>query len=100
MTNSPALATGLGAEIDQQLARLLSLRESLLDERQRALSPAIDHALRLSAIYLDLAIGYCGHAEDLFPEEVWSRRAAVSAAAAVSTSGSTGPDEPDEKVRE
>lgn len=59
----------LGPEVEDQRLRLDDLRRRLRDERARNPAPAVDHALRLAEVYLQLALGYCGHTDDLFPEE-------------------------------
>jgi hypothetical protein len=59
----------LGPEVEDQRRRLLELRSRLREERRLSPTPAVDHALRLAEAYLQLGLGYCGHTEDLFPEE-------------------------------
>ena len=48
---------------------LLSLRAELQRQRAAAPTPAVAHALRLADSYLFVALGYCGHNDELFPEE-------------------------------
>lgn len=59
----------LGGEVEGQRQRLVDLRRRLREERAMCSTPAVDHALRLAEVYLQLGLGYCGHTEDLFPEE-------------------------------
>jgi hypothetical protein len=59
----------LGAETEGQRQRLLNLRSLLRRERGAKPTPAVDHALRLAELHVQIALGYCGHTEDLFPEE-------------------------------
>ncbi|MEW6471046.1 MAG: hypothetical protein AB1679_02130 [Actinomycetota bacterium] len=59
----------LGSDVDDQRQRLVDLRSRLREERALSSTPAVDHALRLAEAYLQLSLGYCGHTEDLFPEE-------------------------------
>ena len=48
---------------------LLSLRSELRRQRSTAPTPAVARALRLADTYLFIALGYCGHNDELFPEE-------------------------------
>jgi hypothetical protein len=57
------------AELEQTRRDLLSLRAELHRQRAAAPTPAVAHALRLADAYLFLALGYCGHNDELFPEE-------------------------------
>lgn len=56
-------------ELDATRSDLLTLRAELHRQRDAAPTPAIAHALRLADAYLFLALGYCGHNEQLFPEQ-------------------------------
>ncbi|CAJ61751.1 hypothetical protein FRAAL3107 [Frankia alni ACN14a] len=42
----------------------------LAREREGALSPAIERALETAQMYLFLALGYVGHTDELFPDEL------------------------------
>lgn len=57
------------AELDPTRTDLLALRAELHRLRDAATTPGIAHALRLADAYLFLALGYCGHNEQLFPEQ-------------------------------
>ena len=57
------------AELDQTRRDLVALRDELHRQREAAPTPAIAHALRLADAYLFVALGYCGHNEQLFPEQ-------------------------------
>jgi hypothetical protein len=57
------------AELDSTRRDLLSLRAELHRQRDTAPTPGIAHALRLADAYLFLALGYCGHNDQLFPEQ-------------------------------
>ena len=59
----------LGPAVEDERRRLEDLRRRLREERALNPAPAVDHALRLAEVYLQLALGYCGHTDDLFPEE-------------------------------
>ena len=48
---------------------LVALRVELHRQRDQAPTPGIAHALRLADAYLFMALGYCGHNDELFPEE-------------------------------
>ena len=61
--------TGFPAELDTTRSDLLALRAELHRQRDAAPTPGIAHALRLADAYLFLALGYCGHNEQLFPEQ-------------------------------
>ena len=61
--------TDFPAELDQTRRDLVSLREELHRQRDAAATPGIAHALRLADAYLFLALGYCGHNDQLFPEQ-------------------------------
>lgn len=56
-------------ELEQTRQELLALRRELHRQRDAAPTPAIAHALRLADSYFFLALGYCGHNDQLFPEE-------------------------------
>ncbi|HVW45128.1 MAG TPA: hypothetical protein VHC18_27640 [Amycolatopsis sp.] len=60
-------APGLGESVDQQRERLLALRAQLVQERQRAISPAVGRALEMAEIYLFLGLGYVGYTDELLP---------------------------------
>lgn len=70
MTTRAVSGSPLSPDVDAQLGRLLELRAELRRERASAPTPAVDHALRLAEVYLQIALGYCGHTSDLFPEEI------------------------------
>ena len=57
------------AALEQTRQDLLVLRAELLRQRAAAPTPAVAPALRLADAYLFLALGYCGHSDELFPEE-------------------------------
>jgi hypothetical protein len=57
------------SELRQTRQELLALRRELHRQRDAAPTPAVAHALRLADAYLFLALGYCGHNDELFPEE-------------------------------
>jgi hypothetical protein len=57
------------SELEQTRQDLLALRGELHRQRDAAPTPAIAHALRLADAYFFLALGYCGHNDQLFPEE-------------------------------
>jgi hypothetical protein len=59
----------LGEETEARRQRLLDLRSRLRHERASNPPPAVDHALRLAELHVQIGLGYCGHTEDLFPEE-------------------------------
>jgi hypothetical protein len=59
----------LTGEQADQLDRLLALRDQLLAERDRAMSPAVARALQLADVYLFLALGYYGYTDRLLPEQ-------------------------------
>lgn len=59
----------LPGETEAQRQRLLDLRLRVRAERALRPTPAVDHALRLAEVYLQIGLGYCGHTDDLFPEE-------------------------------
>ena len=61
--------TAFPAELAQTRQELLILRAELHRQRDAAPTPAVAHALRLADRYLFLALGYCGHNEQLFPEQ-------------------------------
>lgn len=61
----------LAPEVEAQRRRLLDLRSHLRQERAASITPAVDHALRLAELYLQVGLGYCGHVDDLFPEELF-----------------------------
>lgn len=56
-------------ELEQARQDLVALRAELHRQRAAAPTPALAHALRLADGYLFLALGYCGHNDELFPEE-------------------------------
>ena len=56
-------------DLEQTKQELLSLRAELHRQRDAAPTPAVAHALRLADSYLFVALGYCGHNDELFPEE-------------------------------
>jgi hypothetical protein len=56
-------------ELEPTRQALLSLRSELSRQRHEAPTPGIAHALRLADAYLFMALGYCGHNDELFPEE-------------------------------
>ncbi len=56
-------------ELDRAREDLLNLRAELHRQRRAAPTPALAHALRLADTYLFVALGYCGHNDELFPEE-------------------------------
>ncbi|EIV91561.1 hypothetical protein [Frankia sp. QA3] len=62
--------SGLGADVERQRARLLAVHAHLAREREAALSPAIERALETAQMYLFLALGYVGHTDALFPDEL------------------------------
>ncbi len=62
--------SGLGADVERQRARLLAVHADLAREREAALSPAIERALETAQMYLFLALGYVGHTDALFPDEL------------------------------
>jgi hypothetical protein len=53
-----------------QLDRLLRLRETLIEEREEASSPAVARALQMADYYLFLGLTCFGYSEKLFPEQV------------------------------
>lgn len=57
------------SELEGTRTELLALRAELAYQRDNAPTPGIAHALRLADAYLFLALGYCGHNDELFPEE-------------------------------
>jgi hypothetical protein len=57
------------ADLDAARHELLELRAHLHRVREAAPTPGIAHSLRLADTYLFLALGYCGHNDELFPEE-------------------------------
>ena len=57
------------AELEATRQSLLALRAELHRQRDEAPTPGIAHALRLADAYLFMALGYCGHNDELFPEE-------------------------------
>jgi hypothetical protein len=57
------------ADLETTRQDLLALRAELNRARAAAPTPALAHALRLADAYLFLALGYCGHNDQLFPEE-------------------------------
>ena len=57
------------ADLEQTRLELLALRTELLRQREAAPTPGVAHALRLADSYLFMALGYCGHNDELFPEE-------------------------------
>lgn len=57
------------AELEPTRQQLLALRAELHRQRDVAPTPGIAHALRLADAYLFMALGYCGHNGELFPEE-------------------------------
>jgi hypothetical protein len=59
----------LPPEVEAQRQRLADLRFRVRQERASGPTPAVDHALRLAELYLQVGLGYCGHTDDLFPEE-------------------------------
>jgi len=61
--------TAFPAELGPTRTDLLALRAELHRQRDAAPTPGIAHALRLADAYLFLALGYCGHNEQLFPEQ-------------------------------
>ncbi|WP_163551694.1 hypothetical protein [Candidatus Frankia alpina] len=67
---NPNTGPGLGADVERQRARLLALHALLAREREGALSPAIERALETAQMYLFLALGYVGHTDELFPDEL------------------------------
>ena len=54
---------------NEQLRRLLELRDALLRERAAAASPAVARALQMADYYLFLGLTYFGYSEKLFPEQ-------------------------------
>jgi hypothetical protein len=52
-----------------QLDRLLELRSALLQEREKASSPAVGRALQMADYYLFLGLTCFGYSEKLFPEQ-------------------------------
>ncbi|WP_261568162.1 hypothetical protein [Frankia gtarii] len=64
------VGSGLGVDVERQRARLLALHAHLAQEREAALSPAIERALETAQMYLFLALGYVGHTDELFPDEL------------------------------
>jgi hypothetical protein len=64
------VGTGLGDDVERQRARLLAVHDDLARERAAALSPAIERALQTAQMYLFLALGYVGHTDELFPDEL------------------------------
>jgi hypothetical protein len=59
---------GLGESVDRQRERLLALRAQLIQERERAISPAVSRALEMAETYLFLGLGYVGYTDELFPD--------------------------------
>ena len=57
------------ADLESTRQDLLALRAELHRQRNVAPTPGVAHALRLADSYLFLALGYCGHNDELFPEE-------------------------------
>jgi len=57
------------ADLEPTRQGLLALRAELHRQREAAPTPGVAHALRLADSYLFLALGYCGHNDELFPEE-------------------------------
>ena len=57
------------SELEETRLALLALRRELGLQREAAPTPGIAHALRLADTYLFMALGYCGHSDELFPEE-------------------------------
>lgn len=55
--------------VNEQLDRLLALREQLRAERPSATSPAVGRSLEMADYYLFLALTYFGYTERLFPEQ-------------------------------
>jgi hypothetical protein len=53
-----------------QLERLLELRNVLLEEREKASSPAVARALQMADYYLFLGLTCFGYSEKLFPEQL------------------------------
>ncbi|MFN0025598.1 MAG: hypothetical protein ACKV2O_00240 [Acidimicrobiales bacterium] len=69
MTDPTGAAFPHPPALQQTREDLLALRAELLRQRQAAPTPGVAHALRLADAYLFLALGYCGHNDELFPEE-------------------------------
>lgn len=69
MNDPAAHAAAHPSALQQTREDLLALRAELLRQRQAAPTPGVAHALRLADAYLFLALGYCGHNDELFPEE-------------------------------
>lgn len=63
--NQPGVIPGT----EDELARLLALRRSLLDASASAGSPAVARALEMADTYLFLGLSYLGYSEELYPEE-------------------------------
>jgi hypothetical protein len=59
---------GLGESVDRQRERLLALRAQLIQERERAISPAVSRALEMAETYLFLGLGYVGYTDELLPD--------------------------------
>ena len=55
---------------DPQLARLITLRESLREEQRTAATPAVARALETADYYLLIGLSYLGYVDHLFPEQV------------------------------
>jgi len=53
----------------EQLDRLLAIRTQLLEEQDRASSPAVARAIQTADCYLFLSLGYFGYADLLYPEQ-------------------------------
>ncbi len=68
----PVPADAFPEALQQTREDLLALRAELLRQRRSAPTPGVAHALRLADAYLFLALGYCGHNDELFPEEGFS----------------------------
>lgn len=65
----PTASPLLSEETEARRQRLVDLRARVRRERTLNPTPAVDHALRLAELYLQIGLGYCGHNDDLFPEE-------------------------------
>lgn len=61
--------TSIDSGLDEQLGRLLALREQLRAEQQAAASPAVGRSLAMADYYLFLALTYFGYTDRLFPEQ-------------------------------
>lgn len=62
-------STTLPSQVQSTLDRLLSIRQSLLEEGSNAPSPAVARSIEMADVYLFLAISYLGYTDKMYPEE-------------------------------